>query len=215
MAGQGAGAIECERPWLALGLALGPVAFVSAWAIGGAGTPGYDPVADAISRIAAVGAPERGLMTAGFLAYGAAVGAGSLALRRSNLVGTWGWAALNAAATVAVAATPLEHSDRIDLLHGICAAVGYASITVLPLVARRSFLRLGLDRAARASVVAGAVSAACLVATTLGPGKGALQRTGLLAGDVWLIATGIALWRAGRAGRTGSDEPTGTAPSTP
>ena len=44
--------ITCDRPRFALGLAVGPVAFVSAWAIGGARTPGYDPLRDAISRIA-------------------------------------------------------------------------------------------------------------------------------------------------------------------
>lgn len=201
MAGDARGTIRTDRPALALGLVVGPVAFVTAWAVGGARTPGYDPISDAISRIAAVDAPERALMTAGFLAYGAAVGVGSEALRRSNLTGTWGWAALNAAATVAVAATPLERSDTVDLLHGIAATIGYASITVLPLAASRSLRRLGHRRVAAASVALAATSAACLVATTLGPGKGALQRTGLLAGDVWLVAAGWALWRSGRAAR--------------
>ncbi|MEZ5183845.1 MAG: DUF998 domain-containing protein [Acidimicrobiales bacterium] len=198
MAGSEAATIGGDRPWAALGLVVGPVAFVSAWAVGGARTPGYDPVADAISRIAAVGAPHRSLMTAGFVAYGVAVGVGSAALARSNLSGTWGWAALNAGATLAVAATPLERSEAVDLLHGVAATTGYASITVLPLVAARSLRRLGLDRAATASLATGAISAACLAATTLGPGKGALQRTGLLAGDAWLVAVGIALWRSGR-----------------
>ena len=201
--------ITCDRPRFALGLAVGPVAFVSAWAIGGARTPGYDPLRDAISRIVAVGAPQRGLMTLGFLTYGAAVGVGSAALRRSNLPGTWGWAATNAAATVAVAALPLEHSDRIDLLHGVAATVGYASITVLPAVASRHLRRLGFPGAATASVIAAAISATCLAGTTLGPGKGALQRTGLLAGDVWLVAMGLALWRAGR------DESAAAVPSHP
>ncbi|HRW38915.1 MAG TPA: DUF998 domain-containing protein [Aquihabitans sp.] len=190
-----------DRPWAALGLVVGPMAFVSAWAVGGARTPGYDPVADAISRIAAVGAPQRTLMTAGFVAYGVAVGIGSTALARSELTGTWGWAAVNASATLAVAALPLERSETVDLLHGVAATTGYVSITILPVVAARSLRRLGRERAAVASLATGAISAACLAATTLGPGKGALQRTGLLAGDVWLVATGIALWRSGRDAR--------------
>lgn len=204
--------MRTERPRAALGLAIGPVAFVSAWLVGGARTPGYDPIADAISRIAAVGAPERATMTAGFLVYGAAVGTGAAALARSNLRGTWGLAAVNAAATVAVAATPLERSTAIDRWHGVAAAVGYLSITALPAVAASSLRRLGAPRAAAASLVLSATSAVCLVATTFGPGKGALQRTGLLAGDVWLVAMGIALWRSGRVG---SDEPTASAPSSP
>lgn len=208
VAGQRARVVT-ERPGAALGLAVGPVAFVTAWAVGGARTPGYSPVSDAISRIAAVGAPERTTMTLGFVAYGIAVGVGATALRRSNLPRTWGLAAINAAATLAVAATPLERSDAVDRWHGVAAAVGYASITALPAVAAPTLRRLGARRAAVASVAIAATSAACLVATTLGPGKGALQRTGLLAGDVWLVAMGIALWRSGR------DEPPAPASSTP
>jgi hypothetical protein len=188
-----------ERPWAALGLALGPVAFIGAWAIGGARMPDdYSPVADAISRIAAVGSPERTLMTAGFLAYGAAMLVGSQALRRSELRGTWGLAAVNALATVAVAATPLDRSDTVDLLHGVAATVGYASISLLPIAAARPLRDLGRPRAAAASLALGAISAACLVATTMSASKGAFQRLGLGAGDVWLVATGIWLWHAGR-----------------
>lgn len=210
-AGQG---VVTTRPWAALGLAAGPIAFVGAWAIGGARMADYSPVADAISRIAAVDAPERTLMTAGFLAYGGALLVGSQALRRSNLTGTWGLAAVNALATVAVAATPLDRSDTVDLLHGLSATVGYVSIAALPIVAARSLRDLGLHRAAVASVGLGALSAACLVATTFSESKGAFQRLGLGAGDVWLIATGIALWRNGRRASVASDERRPVEPST-
>jgi hypothetical protein len=38
----------------------------------------------------------------------------------------------------------------------------------------------------------------CLAATTVSDADGAFQRLGLTIGDVWLVATGLALFRAGR-----------------
>ena len=187
-----------DRPWAALGLVVGPVAFVTAWALGGARTPGYSAIDDAISRIAAAGAPQRGLMTAGFVIYGASLLVGSQGLRRSPLSRCWVLAAINGAATLGVALTPLEHSATVDLLHGITATVGYVSISALPLVSAPVLARLGRRRAAQASVAIGIVSAACLVGTTLTEANGAFQRAGLTAGDVWLVATGVALFRSSR-----------------
>lgn len=189
--------LRTERPWAALGLVVGPVAFVSAWAVGGSRMPEpYSPVSDAISRIAAVGSPERVLMTVGFVIYGAAVLAGSAAVRRSPLHRAWPFVAVNALATLAVAATPLDHSDRVDLLHGVFATIGYASITLVPLVSAGPLRRLGHRGAADLSVVAGVVSGLCLAATTVSASKGAFQRGGLGAGDLWLLTTGIVLWRS-------------------
>ena len=194
--------LTTTRPWLALGLVAGPAAFISGWAIGGARTPDYSPVDDAISRIAAVGAPERELMTAAFVAYGAALLVGSTALRGSPLRRAWSLAAINGAATIAVAALPLEHSASMDTWHGVAAGVGYASITALPLVAAGPLRALGRERAAALSVVGGVTSGLCLVATTVTDANGFFQRLGLTVGDIWLIATGIALFRAGRGGRS-------------
>jgi hypothetical membrane protein len=190
------------RPWAALGLVAGPVAFIGAWAVGGARTPDYSPVNDAISQIAAVDAPSRGLMTAGFVVYGAAVIAGSTALRSSPLR-RCGWlAAVNGAATLAVAALPLDRSPAIDTWHGVAAGIGYASITALPLVSAGPLRRLGHDRAAALAIAGGITSGVCLVATTLTDANGFFQRLGLTVGDVWLVATGLALWGARRATRS-------------
>ena len=137
-------------------------------------------------------------MAVGFLTYGAAVLAGSAAVRRSPLRRAWPLVAVNALATVAVAATPLEHSARVDLLHGVFATVGYASITLVPLLSAGPLRQLGHRRAAALSVAAGAVSGLCLAATTMSDAKGAFQRGGLGAGDVWLVAAGAAMWQASR-----------------
>jgi hypothetical protein len=47
------------------------------------------------------------------------------------------------------------------------------------------------------SVAAGTVAAVCLVATAFGVAHGLLQRLGLTAGDVWIVATAIELLRSG------------------
>ena len=78
-----------DRTWAAWGLVAGPVAFVSAWAVGGLRMPDYTPVYDAISRLAAVGSPERVLMSTGFVVYGVAVTVGGLAVRSSDIGRAW------------------------------------------------------------------------------------------------------------------------------
>ncbi|WP_426572244.1 DUF998 domain-containing protein [Aquihabitans sp. McL0605] len=190
------GSLATTRRWSALGLVIGPAAFIGGWVIGGARTPGYSPVDDAISRLAAVGAPERGLMTTAFVAYGAAVLVGSTALRASPLRRCWALAAVNGAATIAVAALPLEHSASMDTWHGVAAGVGYASITALPIVSAGPLRSLGYGRAADLAIAGGITSGACLVATTVSDANGFFQRLGLTVGDVWLVAAGFALFRA-------------------
>ena len=183
-------------PWPVLGLAVGPVAFVAGWVVGGAAMPdGYSPVHDAISRIAAAGSPERATMTTAFLAYGAAVAVGSLGLRRTALRRCWPLALVNGLATVAVAATPLDRSSTVDLLHGLSATVGYLTITAVPLLAAGPLRRRGFWRAAALSVLGGVVSGACLVLTAGAEAKGLFQRLGLLSGDVWMVAVAVAAVR--------------------
>lgn len=195
--------ITTTRPWAALGLVVGPAAFIGGWVVGGARMPAYSPVDDAISRIAAIGAPERPSMTAAFVAYGAAVIVGSTALRSSPLRRAWSLAAINGAATIAVAALPLEHSTSMDTWHGVAAGIGYASITALPIVAAGPLRDLGHERAATLSVIGGVTSGLCLVATTVTEANGFFQRFGLTVGDVWLVATGLAMFRAGRRAQRG------------
>ncbi|MCU1370332.1 MAG: hypothetical protein JWO77_1526 [Ilumatobacteraceae bacterium] len=204
--GSGRGGVEAlrtTRPWSALGLVAGPAAFIGGWVVGGGRTPDYSPINDAISRIAAVGAPDRDLMTAAFVAYGASVLVGSTALRTSPLRRVWPLAAVNGVATIAVAALPLEHSSSMDTWHGVAAGVGYVSIAALQLASAHPLRETGHDRAAALAVAGGLVTGAALVATTVSDANGLFQRLGLTVGDVWLIAAGLALFRAGRAGQPG------------
>lgn len=172
---------------------MGPVAFVSAWAVGGLRMPDYSPVHDAISQIAAVGSPERALMTTGFVVYGVAVMVGGLAVRSSIVHRAWLAVVINGLATVAVAALPLDVLATGDQAHGAAATVGYVSLALVPALAAGPLAHAGRRRAATVSVAASVAIGVCLALTVVADANGAFQRAGLGIGDVWLIAAGISL----------------------
>jgi hypothetical protein len=178
----------------ALGGVVGPVAFIGAWTIGAAVTTAeYSSIDDAISRLAAVGADTRALMTAGFVTFGVALPVYASALRR--VVGGTAWitAAATGIATLAVAATPLDRSATVDKWHGVAAGIGYVTLAATPLLAARPLSQLGHRALATAGVVAGAVSAIALVLTTTGLPTGLFQRLGLTATDIWIASSGLAI----------------------
>jgi hypothetical protein len=143
----------------ALGGILGPLAFVVAWAVLGRRSPGYSPVHEPISRLAAVGAPTRSAMTAGFLAFTAGVLPAATVLRRSH-----------SGATGAAA-----------------AGVAYAALALTPLAGGRAQWRAGARTAAARSFAVAAATGGCLAVSATSPANvGAWQRAGLLAGDVWI-----------------------------
>jgi hypothetical membrane protein len=207
-----------ERVPVRVGAACGvlaPAAFVGAWAVGGAVRgDGYDPLHDAISRLAEVGAPTAPLMTAGLVAFGVLVPVwaralgdllGSAALRR--VVTTAGLA------TLAVAALPVtpDGGTPQDSLHAVAAGTGYLAMAATPLVAAPLLRRRGRTRAAAASTAVGLVSAASLVGTLVagavlgedGPlGSGGLQRLGLTVVDAWHVAAAAAVLVAGSRARS-------------
>ncbi len=182
-----------DRTWVAWGLVVGPVAFVSAWAVGGLRMPDYSPVYDAISRLAAVGSPERVLMTTGFVVYGVAVTVGGLAVRASVISRAWPAVVVNGLATLAVAALPLDVSAAGDRAHGLAATVGYVSLALAPGLAVAPLHRAGLRRASVVSGVASIGIGVGLALTAVADAKGAFQRGGLGIGDAWLVAAGLSL----------------------
>lgn len=182
---------------LGLGLAAGPVAFVSAWALAGWRTPGHSPVHDAISRIAAVGAPERALMTAGFVAYGASLLVGTIAARRTVLARAVPALVVNGLATWAVAALPLDRSAPVDLAHGVAATAGYVSLAAVPALAAGPLAVSGRRRAAVLSVAVAVAIGAGMALTAVADARGLAQRAGLGIGDAWLVVAGVAV-AAGR-----------------
>ena len=177
---------------LALGGIVGPVAFVGTWVVAGAVTPGYSPIGNAISDLAAVGTPHRAAMTGGFVVFGIGLIAFGLALHKDLDGQAWVWAVATGGATIAVAATPLGGWSG-DGVHAVCAGLGYVTIAALPLFAARALAASGRRPWARVSIAAAGLSAAALAASTLGPAHGLWQRLGLTVGDAWIATTAVGL----------------------
>jgi hypothetical protein len=179
----------------AAGGSLGPVAFVVAWAVLGRRAPHYSPIHDPISRLAAVGAPTRWAMTAGFLAFTAGVLPAATALGRAHSRATGAAAATTALATAAVGLAPLG-APFGDVPHAVAAGTADAALALTPLAAGRAQWRAGDRSAAVRSFALAAVTGGCLaVSATSPPTVGFWQRVGLLAGDVWIASACYRLLR--------------------
>jgi hypothetical membrane protein len=177
----------------------GPVAFVSAWLVGGLLTDGYDPVEQAISQLARQGASTQPLMTAGLVAFGVLLPVWALPLGRELRSGAVRAAVVTAGVTtLAVAALPLtrEPGGTQDLLHAVAAGTGYVAMALTPLLAVGALRRQGRTGVAAASAAVGLVSAGCLVGTVLLPDvSGGLQRLGLGVVDAWHVVAACAVLR--------------------
>lgn len=190
-----AGGLTDGQRLAALGGLVGPAGFITAWVVSGALTDGYAAVDDAISRLAAVDAPTRMLMTGGFVVFGVGVLGYASALRHGLAGWSWAAAATSAIATLGVAASPLDRSAALDTAHGVFAGIGYVALAATPLLAIAPLRRAGRSSWARAATGATAVAATCLALTLTGARQGLFQRIGLGAGDLWIMATAVALAR--------------------
>ena len=180
---------------LALGGIVGPVGFVAAWAAGAVRSKDLSPVHDAISRLAAVGVETRPLMTAGFVAFGLGVPIYAAALRQVVPSPAWITATVTGLATLGVALAPLDHSSTVDSLHAAFAVLGYVTLAATPLLAYRPLMITGHRRLARWGAASGAVSGTALLLSLVGDWSGLFQRLGLTAGDVWVVASAVAILR--------------------
>jgi hypothetical protein len=178
---------------------IGPAVFVGWWAIAGAATARYSAVNNAISDLAAVHSSTQVAMTAGFVVDGLGLIAFGIALREALEGRAWMAAIATGGCTLGVAATPLGGWSG-DAVHATFAGLGYAAIVALPLLAAPPLARTGRPAWARTSVLTGAISAICLLATTLGPAHGLFQRLGLTIGDAWIVATASALLTTMKSG---------------
>jgi hypothetical membrane protein len=178
----------------ALGGVIGPAAFIGGWTVSAAITSdAYSSIDDAISRLAAVGADSRPVMSAAFISFGIALPVYAVALRRA--IGGKAWVTATAAgiATLAVAATPLDRSSAIDSAHAVAAGLGYIALAATPLLAVGPLLRQGHRGLAGLGVAAGAVSGISLVLASSRLPTGFFQRLGLTAADIWIIASAVAI----------------------
>jgi hypothetical membrane protein len=186
----GTGARRC-----ALGGVVGPVAFVTAWSIGGLAASHYSAVDDAISHLAEIGAPTRPLMTAGFVVFGIGLPVYAVALREALPGWSWLTAAATGLATLGVAAAPLGRSSTCDAVHGVFAGTGYVTLALTPLLAAGPLRRAGRSAWARLSIAIGVVAGISLLATTATDLDGLFQRLGLTVVDLWIIATAVEIRR--------------------
>lgn len=147
----------------------------------GARARGYDPTRDAISRLAAAGAPSRAAMTAGLVVLGAGMALYGLALRPRP---AWVLPLANGATALAVAALPLDAGH--DTAHGVAAGLGYLTLAAVPAV---------VGRGRPAAVAATALSGACLVASLLLDRDGLFQRAGLTTAHLWVAVSALGLMR--------------------
>ncbi len=159
-----------------------------AWLIGGLRFEGYSPIDDAISRLAAQGAPTQVLMNVGFVGFGVCVPLYAWALRRALPGWAWASAATTGVATLAVAAFPLGYSESIDGWHNASAGIGYVSLAFTPLLAFSGVRHR--PRLAWFGIGCGGVSIVCLVLSVWVEGpNGLFQRLGLTATDAWIVAS--------------------------
>lgn len=175
---------------LSAGLIAGPLAFISAWAVSGAVTPGYSAINDHISDLAAIDAPTRGLMNAGFAAFAVSVAAAGLPVHRSLGAPAAAVLGANVVLTIGIALAPLGRSPDGDRTHALVAGLGYVALAAMapsaaPRLVKQS-RRLGL-----ASVGVGVASLACLGLSFVRPESGFWQRAGIVTTDAWLITMGL------------------------
>lgn len=181
--------------WATAGGIVGPVVFVSGWALNGLRYDGYSPIDNAISDLAASVSPVQWGMTFAFVVFSVGVAAYSQALRVAFAGPAWIGALVCALSTLGVAATPLDETDR-DILHGAFATAGYIGITLAPF-----FAGIEIAKARPGSRIpwlcwlGSAISAAALLGTLAQTSHGFFQRTGLFAGDVFFVASATWLLR--------------------
>lgn len=170
----GRAAALCRRLPDLLGVA-GPIAVITAYAVAGARTPGYDLVTQSLSQLSRLGAQERPLAVAGLLATGGSLIAACPAVARRArpaLVGA-GLASLGAAAF------PLDGTRAAFRAHAVWVVAGYVALGLAPLLHQRR----------PSSWAVTAVAGLALPLTLLPPASGAAQRVGLATLLAWVAGT--------------------------
>jgi hypothetical membrane protein len=114
--------------------AAAPVLLIGGWTVAAGLQPQFDPVADTVSTLAAIGATDRWVMNLTFLLVGACYILTALALRPARTTGRLVLIA-GAAAGMMVAANP-EHAGGFGSVpHFVWASIGFAGVTLWPAAA--------------------------------------------------------------------------------
>lgn len=120
--------------WALASAALAPVALIGGWTLAASRQPGhFSPVRQTISALAAHGATDRWIMTAGLAALGACHLVTAMGLRPAERAGRWLLAAGGLATAVVAAAPQPEHGSAP--LHLAAAGAGFVSLSLWPVFA--------------------------------------------------------------------------------
>ncbi len=141
--------------WGVISAVAAPVLLIGGWTVAAGLQPHFDPVADTISSLAAVGMPDRWVMTLTFLLVGLCYIVTALALRPARIPGRMILLAA-AVAGILVAANP-EHAGGFGSVpHFVWASIGFAGLTTWPVGAARRGIAVpwGLRPAVAAAAMA-------------------------------------------------------------
>jgi hypothetical membrane protein len=142
--------------WGVVSSAAAPVLTVAGWSVAGALQPrSFNPVAEPVSVLAAVGAADRWVMSLTFVVVGGCVFVTGLALRPARAPGRLILMA-GAVAGMLVAANPEHPGTRYPVAHLICAGAGCVGVVAWPAGAwrRGPLVPWGLRPAVSAGAVA-------------------------------------------------------------
>lgn len=167
-----------------------PVLMVTGWSVAaGLQPPTFDPVAEPVSALAAVGAADRWVMSLTFVVVGVCVFVTGLSLRPARAPGRLILMA-GAVAGMLVAANPEHPGTSFPVPHMICAAAGCAGVVAWPMGAWRR--GLAVPWGLRLAVSAGAV--AVLLALVAWFGVELLAGGGLAGMAERIFGAALALW---------------------
>ena len=122
--------------WGPISAVAAPVLLIGGWTVAAGLQPNFDPVADTVSALAAIGATDRWVMNLVFVLVGACYILTALALRSAKTVGRMILVA-GAIAGMLVAANP-EHAGGFGSVpHFVFASLGFAGLTLWPAAAAR------------------------------------------------------------------------------
>jgi hypothetical membrane protein len=176
--------------WGVASSAAAPVLMVAGWSIADALQPrSFDPVAEPVSALAAVGAADRWVMSLTFVVVGVCVFVTGLALRPARMAGRLILMA-GAVAGMLVAANPEHPGTSFPVPHMICAAAGCVGVVAWPAAAWRR--GPAVPWALRPAVSACAV--AVLLALVTWFGVELITGGGLAGLAERIFGAGLALW---------------------
>lgn len=126
-------------PWWGLASAsAAPVLLIGGWTLAAARqSSGFDPVRETISALAATDADDRWIMTVALTGLGLCHLTTAAALQEAAPVGRAVLAA-GGAATVLVAAFPLQGPDESSVVHAVAAGIAFVSLGGWPLLASKA-----------------------------------------------------------------------------